>query len=74
MARVNRRRAKRAGLLAALREGHQGARALMATHGLTPRTLTRLLSDLRADGHRVVSVREGRDSSYRLEPALPEKL
>lgn len=72
MPRVNRRRAKRAGLLAALRAGHQGARALMATHGLTPRTLTRLLSDLRAEGHRVVCVREGRDWAYRVEPAQPE--
>ena len=54
-------------LLRLLRQGDMDGAALVEALGLPRRTLTRLMTDLRKDGHRIVAVRDCSSWSYRLE-------
>jgi len=55
-----------------LREGADNRLELAEKLSINPRTLGRLLADLRAEGHVIVSVCQGRTWRYRLEGS-PEK-
>lgn len=60
-------------LISLLRAGMHDGRALALQLGLRPRSLTRLLTDLRDEGHRIVAVRDRSSWSYRIEQATPHR-
>ena len=56
-------------LLRLLRQGDMDGAALVEALGLPRRTLTRLMTDLRDEGHHIVAVRDRATWAYRLEPS-----
>ena len=72
MARPSKRKEFRDWLLQLLEEGCHDGKSILSITGMNQRSLTRLISDLRGEGHRIVAVREGRTWRYRLEGS-PEK-
>lgn len=67
MARPRKRSAHRQQLLDLIIEGVHDGGALRDALGIRQRSLARLLSDLRAEGYRILAVRDGSSWSYRLE-------
>jgi len=59
-------------LLALLRQAPHARLELAAKLGMAPATLSRLLDDLRGEGHEIVSVGQGRARFYRLESSPKE--
>lgn len=67
MPRTNRRNLATDALLCALRANEVSHADLAQLTDLHPRSLDRLIRDLRTQGYRILSVREGRIYYYRLE-------
>ena len=57
-------------LLRLLAEGTYDARAVASQLAIHPRSLARLIRDLKSQGHRIVAVRDGKTWTYRLESPL----
>lgn len=66
MSRPNVRRSQRGPLLQLLRAGAHNGPSLVTALGINQRTLTRLVADIRAEGVRVESVRDGSSWAYRV--------
>jgi len=56
-------------VLATLRAGLVQRADLIASTGLHPRSLERLLADLRSEGHRILLIKDGSHWFYRLDDA-----
>jgi DNA-binding transcriptional ArsR family regulator len=67
MPRPNRRRLATNTVLVALRAADASHSDLVEATGLHPRSLDRLITDLRAQGYRILSIRDGRTYYYRLD-------
>lgn len=67
MPRTNRRHLATDTLLDALRADDVAHADLTQLTGLNPRSLDRLIRDLRTQGYRILSIREGKTYYYRLE-------
>jgi len=67
MPRTNRRRLAADTLLEALRADEVSHADLAQLTGLNPRSLDRLIRDLRTQGYRILSIRDGKAYYYRLE-------
>ena len=67
MPRLNRRLVLAESVLTALSTGEASRPELIQRTGLHPRSFDRLIVDLRAQGYRILSIRDGRAYYYRLE-------
>ena len=67
MPRTNRRRLAANALIDALQAREESHTDLVKRTGLHPRSLDRLIKDLREQGYRILSIREGKTYYYRLE-------
>lgn len=70
MPRPNLRRAQRARLLELLADGSRDGDVLASMLDMNPRTFCRLVADIRAEGVRIISVREGLTCAYQLAAPL----